>query len=233
MLDAARALRRVAAGTALALSLAGCLSPQASLLLGLLPDGTLTTLLNNMKGVSEPNREKLAALEEKGDWAGMAEFAEANTRRNPHNPDWWVIAGYAYSQLRDYQRAADRFQQAVRLSPEDVDAWNLLAQAYRSLGQPERAIRTLDNALRITRDSPVTWYLLGESYSDLKRPERAVGFYEQAVQRDPRFTEAVYGLGRAYARLGRKSDFEATVAHLQKLNPQVAHELAATPVSVR
>ncbi len=56
-------LRRIAAALALALALAGCLSPTASLILSLIPEGTFPTLLNNMKGVSEPNREKLAALE--------------------------------------------------------------------------------------------------------------------------------------------------------------------------
>lgn len=71
--------------------------------------------------------------------------------------EWWLVAGYAYAQLGQYQRAADGFQQAVRLAPDEIDSWNLLGQAYRSLGQPERAIRTLDNALRVSQDSPMTW----------------------------------------------------------------------------
>ncbi len=233
MIDAARRCRRLAAGTALALSLAACLSPQAQLLLGLLPEGTFTTLLTNMRGVSEPNRERLAALEQKGDWAGIAEFAQAQRKLDPHNADWWLVSGYAYSQLAEYRRAADEFQEAVRLSPEDVTARNLLAQSYRSLGQPERAIRTLDGALQVSRDSAMTWYLLGESYSDLKRPERAVGFYERAVEREPKFAEAVYGLGVAYARLGRKAEFDAAVRHLQKLDPSAARKLAATPLAAR
>ncbi len=212
------------------LALAGCLSPQASLLLALIPDGTFTTLLKNMQGVSEPNRERLAMLEQKGDWAGVVQFAQENLQRDPHNADWWIIAGYAFSQLKQYQRAADAFQQATRLEPQDITSWNLLAQAYRSLGQPERAIRTLDNALRINGDSPMTYYLIGESFSDLKRPDRAVSFYEEAVQRNPKFGEAVYGLGVAYARLGRKTDFEATVDLLKKIDPQAAQQLAATPV---
>jgi tetratricopeptide (TPR) repeat protein len=217
----------------LALALAGCLTPEASLLLSLLPEGTFTTLLTNLSGVSEPNRERLAALEKKGDWLGIADFAQTNARRDPHNADWWVVSGYAYTQLGQYARAAEHFQQATRLEPEDITAWNLLAQSYRSLGQPERAIRTLDNALRVTQDSPMTWYLLGESYSDLKRPDRAVGFYEKAVEREPKFVPAVYGLGVSYARLGRRTEFDATVQHLKKLDPQAGERLAATPFGAR
>src|SRR3989304_3461259 len=87
--DAGQRLRRAAAGAgvARALPLAACLSPQVQLLLSLLPEGTSTTLLTNMRGVSEPNREKLAALEQKGDWNGIAEFAQATSRRDPQNPD--------------------------------------------------------------------------------------------------------------------------------------------------
>ena len=61
------------------------MSPAAQLLIGLLPEGTFTTLLNNMKGVSEPNRDRLAALEEKGDWNGVAQFAQENIAIDPFN----------------------------------------------------------------------------------------------------------------------------------------------------
>jgi tetratricopeptide (TPR) repeat protein len=219
------------AAAALCLALSGCMSPYASLALALIPDGTFTTLLKNMQGVSRPNQERLAALEQKGDWNGILQFAQENLQRDPHNADWWIITGYAHSQLKQYQRAADSFQRAIQLEPQDITSWNLLAQSQRSLGQPERAIRTLDNALRVNRDSPMTYYLIGESFSDLKRPERAVGFYEEAIQRNPKFPEAVYGLGVAYAQLGRKTDFEATVDLLKKMDPKAAERLATTPVA--
>jgi tetratricopeptide (TPR) repeat protein len=222
-------LARVAAALALTLALAGCLSPAASLVLSLIPDGTLGTVLNNMKGVSEPNREKLAALEQKGDWQGIVQFAQENIAVDPTNSDWRVVAGMAYVQLKQYERAADQFQRAVQLSPDDITAWNLLAQTYRAMGQPERAIRTLDSALRINQDSPVSYFLLGESFRDLKRPERAVGFYEQALQRNPQFPEAVFGAGVAYAQLGRRMEWEIAVQRLRKMNPALAEQLASIP----
>lgn len=225
-------LRRASSTVLLVVSLIGC-TPQAALLLALVPEGTFETMLANMQGVSEPNRAKLEALEKKGDWQGIAQFAEDNIAREPRDPDWWVVAGYAYSRLGDHQRAAERFQESVRLSPDEIVGWNLLAQEQRALGQPERAIRTLESALRVSRDSPVTFYLLGESFSDLKRPNRAIEFYLQAIERDPRFVEAVYGLGLAYARLGRKTDFDDALKHLQSLDPAAAKQLASAAGDVR
>jgi tetratricopeptide (TPR) repeat protein len=225
-------LRHALAAALLAVSLAGC-TPQAALLLALVPEGTFETVLANMQGVSEPNRAKLEELEKKGDWKGIAQFAEDNIAREPRDPDWWVVAGYAYSRLGDHQRAAERFQEAVRLSPDEIIGWNLLAQEQRFMGQSERAIRTLENALRVSRDSAVTYYLLGESFSDLKRPSRAVEFYLQAIERDPRFVEAVYALGLAYARLGRKVDYDDALKHLQSLDPAAAKQLASAAEGVR
>lgn len=223
-------MRGHGAALILSLALAACLSPAAQIALALLPEGTFTTLLNNMRGVSEGNRDQLTELERKGDWQGMAQFAQTNIAKDPTHADWWVVAGYAYSQLGDFQRAADSFQQAVRLSPDDVDAWNLLAQAYRALKQPERAIRALDNALRINQESPMTYYILGESYNELKRPDRAIGYYELALQRNPQFVEALYSAGYTYALLGRKGDLDLTVQRLRALNPPLAEQLATTQV---
>ena len=159
----------------------------------------------------------------------FAQFAQENIVIDPTNADWRVVAGFAYTQLGQYERAADQFQHAVRISPDDISAWNLLAQSYRAMGQPERAIRTLDSALRINQDSPVTYFLLGESFSDLKRYDRAVGFYEQALQRNPQFAEAVFGAGVAYARLGRRAEWEIAVQQLRKMNPPLAERLASLP----
>jgi tetratricopeptide (TPR) repeat protein len=231
-LNALCALRCLSAAAVLIVSVAGC-TPQAALLLALVPEGTFETVLANMQGVSDPNRAKLETLEKQGDWKGIAEFAEDNITREPRDPDWWVVAGYAYSRLGEHGRAAERFQEAVRLSPDDIIGWNLLAQEQRSMGQPERAIRTLDSALRVSRDSPVTYYLLGETFSDLKRPSRAVEFYLQAIERDPQFVEAIYALGLAYARLGRKTDFDDALKHLHSLNPAAAKQLASAAEAIR
>ena len=218
-------LHRLAAAVVLPLALAGCVSPEMNLLLSLLPEGTFTTPLENLRGVSEPNRRQLVELDQKGDWAGMVAFAQKNLEVDPHNAEWWAISGYANTRLGQHQAAVDAYRQAVRLSPDEVDVWNLLAQSYRASGQPEQAVRTLDNALRINQDSPITWFLLGESFSDLKRPERAVDYYRQAVSRDPKFVEAVYRLGATYYRLGRKSEYDATLKHLRTLSPAAADQL--------
>lgn len=205
--------------------LAGC-TPQAALLLQVLPDNTIPVLLGNLQKVDETNRTRLAELERGGDWEGMARFAEENAVKDPRNADWWLVAGYAYSRLGRQNEAVRCFGEMVRIAPDEILGWHLLAQAQRSAGQLQQAIRTLDNALRIRNDFPTTWFLLGESYRDLGRFEAALAGYQEAVRLDNRFVQAWFGMGSAYAKLDRKREFEEVMVVLRQLDPGLAEALA-------
>lgn len=206
-------------------SLAAC-TPQAGLLMSLLPDGTVPILLSNLERVDDNNRQRLEDFERRGDWIGLARFAEENLAKDKSNVDWWLVAGYAYSRLGQHQRATEFYGEAVRLAPEEATGWNLLAQSYRATGQPQRAISTLNNALLAVRDSPETFYLLGESYGDIGRFDLARVAYQEALKIDSGFAEAWFGMGRACVRLDRSAEAREIVGVLERLNPRLATELA-------
>jgi cytochrome c-type biogenesis protein CcmH/NrfG len=209
-----------------AIVLGACGSP-AALVLGLLPPGTFTSLLGNMESVSEPNRRKLAELEKNGDWRGIADFAGQNLQRDPQNAEWWMVRGFAFTQIGELQPAVESFQEAVRFEPSEMTAWHLLAETQRAMKQPDRAVRTLEAALRVNQDNATTWYLLGESYHDLGNYERAAQSYTAALTRDSRNSSAWYGLAVANYRLGRKSETDAALAGLRRVNPQLADKVTA------
>ena len=225
--------RLVLAAACLAL-FAAC-TPQAQLVMALLPEGTIPILLGHLQKVDDTNRRRIYEYEQRRDWAGLAKFADENVAKDRSNASWWLIAGYAHAQNRQHARAIECFQEAVRLEPDVPEAWNLLAQTYRDSGRPERAVQVLENALTILRDAPVTAYLLGESYTDLRRNDRAANAYRQAIQLDGGFVEAWAGLGRAYARSGRISDAREVAYTLEKSAPQLAEminrEIAAAAVT--
>jgi tetratricopeptide (TPR) repeat protein len=195
--------------------------------LSLLPQGTFTTLLNNMSTASDPNRKRLAEMEQKGDWQGIADFAQENLAKDSQNAEWWMMRGYAFIRMEQFPRAAESFQEAVRFEPNEMLGWHLLAETYRLMKQPERAVRTLDAALRVSQDSPTTWYLMGESLHDLERYDRAAQAYQQAINRDSRNVGAWYGLTVVNYRLGRKADTDAALAGLRRLDPQLADRVTA------
>jgi tetratricopeptide (TPR) repeat protein len=205
--------------------LASACTPQAALIASLVPDGTLGVLLGNLEHVSHANRERVVALERRGAWKELAAFAGSELGKDPANADWWLIAGYARSQMREHAAAAEAYAQVIRLEPDNPAGWHLLAQTHRAAGEPHRAVNALNNAVAALRDSALTWYLLGESYSDLKRYAEAAAAYESALKIEQRFPAAWFALGSAYLRLGRGADARAAAAQLEKLDPKLAARL--------
>jgi len=206
-------------------ALAAC-TPQTALLASLIPDGTVSILASHLKGEEESNRKRVAELEARGDWDGLAKLAEENLAKDRNNADWWTVAGYAYSRAGRHQRASECYYEVVRLAPDDMTGWTMLAQSYRDAKQPLRAVQTLNNAHRVRPGTAETWFLLGESYSDLDRDLPAASAYREAVQKNSEFARAWFGLGRAYARLGRRAEFEQALKRLEPLNAPLAKELA-------
>jgi tetratricopeptide (TPR) repeat protein len=219
-------VRHLVAAAFVVIACNGC-TPQQQLLFSLIPDGTIPMLLSHFERVDDTNRRRIAEFEQRKDWDGLAKFAEENLKQDKSNSDWWIIAGYAYSQSGQHKRAIESYGEAVRLSPDDMVGWNLLAQAWRSAGQPDRALQVANRALNVKRDSPETWFLVGEANSDLGRAEAAVSAYREALKLEERFAPAWLGLGKAYTRLGRANERKQVEQALERLDPAAAKELAA------
>lgn len=205
--------------------LAAC-TPHATLLMSVLPPGTVSVLLGHFERVDDANRQRLAEFERRGDWQGMANFAEENLARGGPSAEWWLVAGFAHTQLGNHSRAIKCYSEAVQLAPDEILAWQLLAQSYRAAGQPERAVLALERILLVRRDAPAAYYLLGESYSDLGRWRPALQAYRQALALDDRIAEAWFGAGRAFARLGQVQEAEEVRRRLEPASPAMAAALA-------
>jgi tetratricopeptide (TPR) repeat protein len=177
--------------------------------------------------VEDGNRRRIIELEQQGDWAGLAKFAETNIAKDPFSTEWQMIGGYAYSQLRDYPRAIAYFSEMVRLSPDEASGYHFLAEAQRAAGQPQRAVATLERALLAVRESALTHQLLGAAYADLGQSRRAAESWRRALAIDPQLAEAWFGLGRASLQLGRGADAQEALAALEKMRSPRAAELRA------
>jgi tetratricopeptide (TPR) repeat protein len=169
--------------------------------------------------------ERIAELEQKQDWQGLAALAESRIGTDRKVSEWWVIYGYAQLQMSDYVRAVAAFSRATELSPEDVDAWNMLGEAQRLSGQPGRAVQTLGRALAIDPTSPITRFLLGEASRDDGRLERAKAHYREALGLDRKYAPALFGLATVLMRIGPADEYQAAYEQLQKTDPALAEQL--------
>lgn len=219
-----RSLLSCIAACAFAALAAGC-SPKAALIGALVPQSAVNAMLGNLERVSDENRRLVDALVREERWEALATLAERELAKDRANADWWLVKGYALSQLTRHRPAAEAYAEVVRLTPDDAAGWHLLAQTHRALGEPERAVRLLENARYALRDSPMTAFLLGESYGDLRRYDLALGAYRDALKIEQRFPAAWYALAVSAARIGRGAEAREAQARLAKLDPVMAGQL--------
>ena len=211
----------MALAAVVALQLAACSTP-AMIAMALIPDGTLSIMMSHFERESKVNRDQLAALEKKGDWPGIANFAEDNIAKDKLNAVWWMVAGHAYSRQGRHPRAIERYQEVVRLEPEVAEGYTLLAQEYRSNGESRRAVVLLTNAQYAVRESAGMAFLLAESHADLGAHESAAKAYQHAIQLHGQFNEAWAGLALSYVRLGRVGEARGIAKSLTATRPDLA-----------
>lgn len=209
------------------ISLSGCASAPAT------APARATTLADLIlmptiarRGDNFADREQIAALDRKGDWAGLLHFALERQKRAPDEPDWLVIAGYAWLRQGEYENAIASLSRVTRVSPEDVDAWILFGETQRLAKQPGPATQTLERASAIGRTSFALFFVLGEAYRDSGRLDRAIDAYREAVRIEPDFAPAWYELGVAQLRLNDPQAARVVSGQLERLDPELARDLA-------
>ena len=113
------------------------------------------------------------------------------------------------------------WQQSTESLPYFMQANSLAVdQKWVPLLQLSNKWSSIDNR----SDEP--WIAQGGAYDGLARHEDAIKSYEEALKRNPNSSQAWFGLGRIYAKQGNEERFALAQRNLQRLNPELAAELA-------
>jgi serine protease Do len=111
---------------------------------------------------------------------------------------------------------------------ETADALPYFMQA-NSLAVDQKWVPLLQLTNRWSSDdknSVEAWIVQGSAYDGLARPDEAIKSFEEALKRNPDSNEAWAGLARIYAKQGNDQKFQLMQQNLQRLNPELAAELA-------
>ena len=201
--------------------LAGCAGP-----LAFIPITPLLSSALASRGEDSQSAALITEMQKKGDWPGLAKFAQDRLLKDPSNGNLWVMLGYALVQQSRYPDAIQALIRAVAINPEDVDGWNILADAQRRAGQPGASSRTLQRAAALDPTSAVTRYLMGEAFKENGEPDRAEEAFRDALKISPDLALAWFGLGELLLRSGSPGDLDLVAENLVHLDPKLAKEFS-------
>jgi tetratricopeptide (TPR) repeat protein len=94
----------------------------------------------------------------------------------------WLM-GNAFFALRDYDRAAQSYEEAIRHNPTcSKFLLAFLALCFQRLGLYQRALRTYEDALRLNPGAKEVHYGLACTYSLVNDPGHALGHLQRALE---------------------------------------------------
>ncbi|OEL24302.1 General transcription factor 3C polypeptide 3 [Dichanthelium oligosanthes] len=103
---------------------------------------------------------KLIPLAKKKEDASLARHCILKAMRaDPEDVDLKYLCGDMYRNLRDYQKAAEIYEQIVRIYPANIAVRKVAAQMYRECGQIDKAINLLEDYVN-TQATNIDWSVL-------------------------------------------------------------------------
>ncbi len=106
------------------------------------------------------------------------------------------VAGWAYFNLEEYEKARDRFVEALKLSPDEVMFLHGHALTLQELGEFEKALVALKHAIHIDDEDADLFALRSEIYLQLENFEAAERDIRQASELDDEEPDYALSLAR-------------------------------------
>ncbi|KAF0125496.1 MAG: hypothetical protein FD189_2072 [Elusimicrobia bacterium] len=132
--------------------------------------------------------------------------------------------GFAYGELKQYDKAIADFDKAIELNPEDVHVdYRNRGVAYRKLKQYDKAIADYDKAIELNPKDADTYHNRGFAYDELKQYDKAIADYNKAIELNPEYADAYFNRGFAYDELKQYDKAIADYDKAIKLNPEYAY----------
>ncbi|MFI5303987.1 MAG: tetratricopeptide repeat protein [Nitrospiria bacterium] len=138
--------------------------------------------------------------------------------------------GKAYLEKERWDRAKDKFAEAISLDPRNQEALNNLGNSYQREARYDLAIKYYQEVLRLNNNNPLGHNDLGVAYQALGKSDLAIKEFLESVRLDPYYTDARNNLGNIYLLTNQ---LDLAIVQYQKtieLNPK--HMMAHTNLGI-
>lgn len=197
--------------------------------------GARAILAEAMLGLNRP-KEAIAALEE-----------EIRGPSAPDQDDWlggdYCLAGRAYQQLAEHEKARENYQKAIRIQPDCTEAYYGLASVCARLGQADearehmkkfkalKAEKLTAHLHRRSQQTDIDWVRrvvasthtgAGAVYRGHRKLREAEEHWRKAAILDPSDVACRRELALLYQRTGRNKEALEICEQLRKIDPKDA-----------
>ncbi len=129
------------------------------------------------------------------DWKDDLELFSASVKQAPRSAAMHGALAWAYSERRDYDRAAEQYRAALQFEPDRASFHMDLANALAMKSQYQEAAEELRRAIRLKPEYPEAHLNLGQALESLGDREAAAASYQRALDLKANFAEALTALG--------------------------------------
>lgn len=170
------------------------------------------------------------ALKHLGNLQAAAESMERVYRncpplKKPHKAAWWRDhLAHIYSQLGDWQRAAENFRLSWEAKPSENALSNWAIAQWRA-GDKDTSLETHRKAAGLFPNSAEAQYHLGWALFNIGRPSEAVAPLKRAISFNPNHADAWYHLGLTLEKPGESLTALRKAAELRPEHPDTHYSI--------
>jgi tetratricopeptide (TPR) repeat protein len=147
-------------------------------------------------------------------------LACAGAPRNAALAREYYNLGNAHLELKNFDRAASMYREAIRLDPKLQQAYFNLSLALSESGRAAEAVGILEGLLRKDPQNRELAGALAYAYHAAGQDEKAIAEYERIVEGSPQDTGALYNLAVLLGKAGRVEEAIPELKRLLEQNPQ-------------
>ncbi len=127
-------------------------------------------------------------------WVGWSIYDSMIGPRNPG--DMAYLEANNLFEDGEYQRALDKYDQALNEDPDHIHAMRGRARSLMQLGRPAQALAAFDAAISLAPDFGATYANRGILHDRMGRYQQAIEDYTRALQLDPELADGPHWLTR-------------------------------------
>ena len=172
--------------------------------------------------IPQDKLKELLSLYEKGQFKEAVKLADKFILEYPESINLYNICGTAHASLENFEKAIEKYKQALNIKPDFETAYNNIGLTLKKLGKDDEALSYFEKAIEINPKYAEAYNNLGSVQFSKCNFEDAISYFKLAIKNKTNFIFAHNNLGNAFQELSRMDEAKKHYKAALKLNPNSA-----------